>query len=248
MPYLLTLLVFGYYPYVALTVFIAGSIIRFNRGQFGWRSGSSELLRKRELVLGSTLFHYGILVVLAGHLVGFATPDIVLQVLGVSVLAHQLLAVVAGGLSGSPCLDRPYHAGAPQALRFPDPKDLQPHGHLRSPPGVGAAHLRPGHDSPHPASPGWPVFSASSWHTSSRSSTSSLTRSPCSVTFPGSTRFTSSWVSRFSWCGLSAGLFTSGARPSGTWGARTRWCEGARQQRSVGGCPRDHSKWKSDFR
>ena len=101
MPYLLTLLVFGYYPYVALTVFIAGSIIRFNRGQFGWRSGSSELLRKRQLVLGSTLFHYGILVVLAGHLVGFATPDVVLQVLGVSVLAHQLLAVVAGGLSGS---------------------------------------------------------------------------------------------------------------------------------------------------
>ena len=101
MPYLLKLLVFGYYPYVALTVFIAGSIIRFNRGQFGWRSGSSELLRKRQLVVGSTLFHYGILIVLAGHLVGFATPDVVLQVLGVSLRAHQLLAVVAGGLSGA---------------------------------------------------------------------------------------------------------------------------------------------------
>ena len=100
MPSVLTLLVFGYYPYVALTVFFAGSIIRFNRGQFGWRSGSSELLRKRQLVLGSALFHYGILVVLAGHLVGFATPDTVLQVLGVTVRAHQLLAAVAGGLSG----------------------------------------------------------------------------------------------------------------------------------------------------
>jgi len=101
MPYLLTLLVFGYYPYVAITVFFAGSIIRFNRGQYGWRSGSSELLRKRQLVWGSTLFHYGILVVLGGHLVGFATPDVVLQVMGVSVRAHQLLAVVAGGLSGT---------------------------------------------------------------------------------------------------------------------------------------------------
>jgi len=101
MPRFLNLLVFGYYPYVALTVFIAGSILRFNRGQYGWRSGSSELLRKRELVLGSSLFHYGILVVLGGHLVGFLTPDSVLQFLGVSLRAHQLLAVVAGGISGT---------------------------------------------------------------------------------------------------------------------------------------------------
>jgi len=101
MPYILNLLIFGYYPYVALTVFVAGSIIRFNRGQYGWRSGSSEILRRRQLVWGSTLFHYGVLVVLAGHLVGFATPDAVLSLLGVSVRAHQLLAVVAGGLSGT---------------------------------------------------------------------------------------------------------------------------------------------------
>jgi len=101
MPHIVTLLVFGYYPYVALTVFIAGSIIRFNRGQFGWRSGSSQLLRRRQLIVGSTLFHYGILVVLAGHLVGFATPDPVLTFLGVSVRAHQLLAVAAGGTSGA---------------------------------------------------------------------------------------------------------------------------------------------------
>ncbi|HEY9595906.1 MAG TPA: respiratory nitrate reductase subunit gamma, partial [Spirochaetia bacterium] len=70
MPDIVTLLVFGYYPYVALTVFIVGSVIRFNRGQYGWRSGSSQLLRRRELIIGSSLFHYGILVVLAGHLVG----------------------------------------------------------------------------------------------------------------------------------------------------------------------------------
>jgi len=95
------LLVFGYYPYVALTVFIAGSIIRFNRSQYTWRSGSSELLRRRQLIWGSALFHYGILVVLGGHLVGFATPDAVLNVLGVSVRAHQLLAVFAGGISGT---------------------------------------------------------------------------------------------------------------------------------------------------
>jgi nitrate reductase gamma subunit len=101
MPPIVKLLVFAYYPYVALTIFVAGSILRFNRGQYGWRSGSSELLRKRQLIWGSTLFHYAVLVVVAGHVVGFATPDVVLQVLGVSVQAHQLVAVFAGGTSGA---------------------------------------------------------------------------------------------------------------------------------------------------
>ncbi len=94
-------LIFGYYPYVALSVFLTGSVVRYNRTQYLWRSGSSELLRKRELVIGSTLFHYGVLVVLGGHLVGFVTPDVVLDFLGVSLRAHQLLAVVAGGISGT---------------------------------------------------------------------------------------------------------------------------------------------------
>ncbi len=96
----LNTLAFGYYPYVALSLFIGGSIIRFNRGQYSWRSGSSQLLRARELVIGSSLFHFGVLVVLMGHLVGFLTPEVVLDVLGVSVLAHQLLAIVVGGIAG----------------------------------------------------------------------------------------------------------------------------------------------------
>ncbi len=93
-------LVFGYYPYVALSIFIGGGIIRFNRGQYSWRSGSSQLLRRRQLVVGSSLFHFGVLVVLAGHFVGFLTPEVVLKVLGVSVTAHQLLAIVVGGTAG----------------------------------------------------------------------------------------------------------------------------------------------------
>jgi len=92
---------FGYYPYVALTVFVAGSILRFNRGQYSWRSGSSQLLRNRKVVAGSALFHYGVLVVLAGHLVGFLTPEAVLKPLGISVTAHQLLAIIAGGTAGT---------------------------------------------------------------------------------------------------------------------------------------------------
>jgi nitrate reductase gamma subunit len=96
----LNTLAFGYYPYVALTIFLGGSIIRFNRGQYSWRSGSSQLLRGRQLAIGSSLFHFGILVVVMGHLVGFLTPEVVFEVLGVSILTHQLLAIVAGGIAG----------------------------------------------------------------------------------------------------------------------------------------------------
>jgi respiratory nitrate reductase gamma subunit len=65
---------FGLYPYVCLAVFVIGSILRFEHSQYSWRSGSSQLLRRRQLVLGSVLFHVGVLVIFAGHFVGLLTP------------------------------------------------------------------------------------------------------------------------------------------------------------------------------
>ena len=76
--------VFGWYPYLCLTVFIVGSIIRFDREQYTWRSGSSQLLRRRQLMWGSNLFHVGILVIFAGHFVGLLTPIWVFDALGIS--------------------------------------------------------------------------------------------------------------------------------------------------------------------
>ena len=55
--------VFGWYPYLCLTVFLLGSLVRFDREQYTWRSGSSQLLRRRQLTWGSNLFHVGILVI-----------------------------------------------------------------------------------------------------------------------------------------------------------------------------------------
>src|SRR3990167_2790478 len=66
--------VFGYYPYIALAVLAIGSIIRFDREPYTWRSGSSQLLRRKQLMLGSVLFHLGVLVIFAGHFVGLLTP------------------------------------------------------------------------------------------------------------------------------------------------------------------------------
>lgn len=94
---------FGIFPYVALAVFFAGSLVRFDREQYSWRSGSSQLLRKRQLVIGSVLFHVGILLLFAGHFIGLLTPHEVYEAFGISVPFKQLLAVTAGGIFGTIC-------------------------------------------------------------------------------------------------------------------------------------------------
>lgn len=95
--------VFGWYPYVCLTVFLVGSLIRFDREQYSWKTGSSQLLRRRQMMWGSNLFHLGILVIFVGHFVGLLTPIAVFDALGVGHGAKQLLAIVVGGLAGIAC-------------------------------------------------------------------------------------------------------------------------------------------------
>lgn len=67
---------FGYYPYICLTVFLLGSLMRFEREQYTWRASSSQILRKKQLMWGSNLFHVGILFLFFGHLVGLLTPHV----------------------------------------------------------------------------------------------------------------------------------------------------------------------------
>lgn len=95
---------FGFYPYLALCVLVVGSVVRFDREQYTWRTGSSQLLRRRQLVLGSILFHVGVLAIFAGHFVGLLTPLSVWEALGVPHAAKQMLAIVAGGAAGVLCL------------------------------------------------------------------------------------------------------------------------------------------------
>ncbi len=97
-------LLFGWYPYLCLTVFLLGSVIRFDREQYSWRSGSSQLLRRKQLMWGSNLFHVGILVIFMGHCVGLLTPIVVFEALGIPHSAKQLLAIVVGGIAGLMCL------------------------------------------------------------------------------------------------------------------------------------------------
>ena len=93
-------LAFGIYPYVCLAVFLIGSLIRFDREQYTWKSDSSQMLRTGQLRAGSNLFHIGILGIFFGHLFGLLTPIPVFHALGVEAPAKQMLAIVAGGSAG----------------------------------------------------------------------------------------------------------------------------------------------------
>jgi len=93
---------FQVYPYICFAVFLVGSLIRFDQNQYTWKSDSSQLLRAGTLRWGSNLFHFGILFLFFGHLVGLFTPHAVYGVF-MSAATKQMLAVVAGGVAGLVC-------------------------------------------------------------------------------------------------------------------------------------------------
>lgn len=92
--------VFGIYPYICLAVLLLGSLVRFDREQYTWKSDSSQLLRHGALRLGSNLFHWGVLVVVFGHFAGFLAPHWLVSPF-LSASGHQLVAMIAGGVSGA---------------------------------------------------------------------------------------------------------------------------------------------------
>jgi nitrate reductase gamma subunit len=95
---------FGIYPYIALAIFFLGSLIRFDREQYTWKSESTQVLHRGQLRLGSILFHIGIIGLFFGHMAGLLTPVVVWDTLGISHGAKQLVAMVAGGVMGGLCL------------------------------------------------------------------------------------------------------------------------------------------------
>ncbi|MDM9561455.1 MULTISPECIES: respiratory nitrate reductase subunit gamma [Bordetella] len=95
---------FGVYPYIALAVFLFGSLARFEREQYTWKSDSSQMLKRGALRWGSNLFHIGIIALFFTHLFGLLTPPAVYHALGLSTGFKQMLAVVVGAVLGVVCL------------------------------------------------------------------------------------------------------------------------------------------------
>lgn len=90
---------FGIYPYICLGVFFVGSLLRFDRDQYTWKSDSSQLLRAGQLRWGSNLFHAGVLFLFFGHFVGMLTPHFLYEPF-MSAGTKQVLAMTAGGIAG----------------------------------------------------------------------------------------------------------------------------------------------------
>lgn len=91
---------YGIYPYIALTVLAVGSIARYERDPYTWKSSSSQLLRRKQLIWGSILFHVGVLAIFGGHLVGLLTPLALWDAMGISHGTKQMIAIVLGGTAG----------------------------------------------------------------------------------------------------------------------------------------------------
>jgi nitrate reductase gamma subunit len=87
-------------PYVCIAVFIGGHIWRYRYDKFGWTTRSSQLYERRLLRIGSPLFHFGILLVILGHVVGILVPESATRSLGVSEHVYHISAVVLGTVSG----------------------------------------------------------------------------------------------------------------------------------------------------
>jgi nitrate reductase gamma subunit len=79
-----------------------GSLARFDRDQYTWKSDSSQLLRKGTLRWGSNLFHVGILFLFFGHFAGLLTPHWLYEHF-ISAQNKQLIAVYSGGTAGLVC-------------------------------------------------------------------------------------------------------------------------------------------------
>jgi nitrate reductase gamma subunit len=94
---------FGIYPYIAITVFFIGSLLRYDRDQYTWKASSSQLLSKKGMRWGSNLFHIGIIALFFGHLMGLLTPHWAYHFM-MSAGTKQLVAMTAGGIFGLTCL------------------------------------------------------------------------------------------------------------------------------------------------
>ncbi len=96
-------LLFGSYPYIALAVFVLGSLVRYDRDEYSWKAASSQMLESKMLRKGSMPFHVGIIMVLAGHFVGLLTPPQVWDFLHITAPMKQVFAMAMGGFFGVIC-------------------------------------------------------------------------------------------------------------------------------------------------
>ena len=96
----LDVLLWGVLPYVMVAVLVGGTIWRYRYDKFGWTTRSSELYESRLLRIGSPLFHFGLLVVIVGHVIGLIIPKSWTDAVGLSQEAYHVQALLLGAIAG----------------------------------------------------------------------------------------------------------------------------------------------------
>jgi len=96
-------LFFGIYPYIATGIFLLGSLVRYDREQYSWKTGSSQMLSNKNFRIASILFHVGIIMILLGHFAGLVLPWEIWHTLGISLEVKQVIAMGVGGFFGILC-------------------------------------------------------------------------------------------------------------------------------------------------
>jgi nitrate reductase gamma subunit len=87
-------------PYVCIVVFVLGHVWRYRYDKFGWTTRSSQLYEKKLLRLGSPLFHFGMLGVVGGHVIGLLIPESWTEAVGINETAYHWLALIGGLAAG----------------------------------------------------------------------------------------------------------------------------------------------------
>ncbi|WP_041783267.1 respiratory nitrate reductase subunit gamma [Mycolicibacterium chubuense] len=87
-------------PYVTLAIVVVGTWWRYRYDKFGWTTRSSQLYESRLLRIASPLFHFGILVVIVGHIIGLVIPESWTAAVGLSNHAYHVQALVLGAIAG----------------------------------------------------------------------------------------------------------------------------------------------------
>ena len=96
----LDILLWVVWPYVCLAVFVFGHWWRYHYDKFGWTTRSSQLYESRLLRWGSPLFHFGILFVFLGHVMGLGVPKSWTSAVGISDHLYHLMAITIGAVAG----------------------------------------------------------------------------------------------------------------------------------------------------
>lgn len=97
-------LAFVVFPYIALTIFTLGHFLRYLTDRYAWNAKSSEFLEKKQLFFGATIFHWGILLALFGHIGGLLIPQRIFDLVGINGQTHSFIAHYSGIAAGGAAL------------------------------------------------------------------------------------------------------------------------------------------------